>query len=61
MIYESQMNNAELAEAISAAYQRAGEASEVQRMHKEQMKALMRVQLIRASFISIKDQSNENS
>lgn len=48
------MTNAELAEAISAAYARAGNADEVQREHKKQMESLLKIQLMRASigFIS---------
>jgi len=45
------MSNAELAEAIGAAHNRAGYATEGQRVHMEHLKALLAVQLSRAQTV----------
>jgi hypothetical protein len=42
------MNNAELAEAITAAYNRSGKVDESQRLNMEHLKALLAEQLKRA-------------
>ena len=43
------MNNAELADAISAAYNRSGDAGLIQKIHTEHMKALLEIQRCRAA------------
>ncbi len=55
-----QMSNAELADAISAAYNRAGDACEVQRTHKKHMDALLAVQLARASTVRVAEDDPAN-
>jgi hypothetical protein len=51
------MSNAELADAITAAYNRAGTANEDQRIQQEHLKALLAVQLGRAQAV-VADYSN---
>ena len=52
-----QMSNTELAEAISTAYSRAGDAGDVQQAHKKQMNALLEIQLARAAALRVAEDS----
>jgi len=52
-----QMSNEELSRAISEAYNRAGDASDIQRDWRNHMNALMEVQLDRALAISVSAES----
>lgn len=47
------MSNDDLAEAITAAYNRAGEATEDQRMQKRHLEALLEIQRHRAALTII--------
>lgn len=52
-----QMSNSELSQAIQEAYNRAGDASDIQRDWRTHMNALMQVQLDRALSLSVSAES----
>lgn len=54
----NQMTNKELAEAISAAFDRAGDASEPERIQTAHLTGLLAVQLARAKTCTLKEGEN---